>query len=142
MANNNFTKTIGSTERALKALLDRVLSSTSTPFEWWTTLVLLNKGESKADEICGQLLRGHVVRSIEHAAEILAEMQRAGLVSGHEGNRYRLTPEGAARFAAISTKVQGTMGQVLRDIEESELAVVEKVLTVVLGRANQMLGSA
>lgn len=82
------------------------------------------------------------MRSIEHAAEILAEMQRAGLVSGHEGIRYRLTPEGAARFEAISTEVQGTMGQVLRDIEESELAVVEKVLTVVLGRANQMLGSA
>lgn len=27
MANNTFTKTIGSTERALKALLDRVLGS-------------------------------------------------------------------------------------------------------------------
>ncbi len=142
MANNTFTKTIGSTERALKALLDRVLGATSTPFEWWTALVLLRKGASSAEDIRGQLVNGHVVRSADHAGEIIAEMQKAGLVESLGGDRYQLAPEGAARFQAISTEVQDVMAHVLSGVEESELAVVEKVLTGVLDRANRLLASA
>jgi hypothetical protein len=120
---------IGQAERATRAVLDRLLTGTGTPFEDWVAINL--SATTGPDDLAGRLATGLRV----DPAPILARVADAGLLAA-DGS---LTPAGRARYDEIRAGLAVITERLYGDLPPEDLAVAGRVLTTVTARARAEL---
>lgn len=130
---STITKTIGATERTLRALLDRELATVPLTFEAWTLLVFLNQGTTRAT-LVEKLLAGGIVADPEAAKAALEPLVTRGWVH-EDGGLCRLTETGQLEFGTVALGVSSVVAAVLEGIDEGALNQAEAVLGTILARA-------
>lgn len=131
------TKTIGATERTLRALLDRELATVPLPFEGWTILVFLGQGDTPAEALVQRLVAGGIVPTAQAATQALERAVATGWVEAR--GPYGLTTEGAARFREVADRVEARVASLLVGIDDEALDQTEAVLGSILARAKALL---
>ena len=137
---------IGQAEHATRAVLDRLLARTGTPFRGW---VMLNQlaaagGALAEDDLTSRITHGlKIGEDAVHAAG--AELARQGLISRAstaEGTQVALTPAGTASVEQIQGAISQVTQRLYGGLPESDLAIAHRVLATVTERANAELASA
>jgi len=138
---------IGQAESAVRAVLNRLLARTGTPFHSWVILNLLGRsgGALGEDELTGQVLHGlKIGEDAVHAAA--AGLAGQGLISrapqAGGGTQVALTAAGAARFEEIQDGIGEVTARLYGGLPEADLATAHRVLATVAERANAELADA
>jgi DNA-binding MarR family transcriptional regulator len=130
----------GKAERALGAILERLLARTGTSFPQWTVLaVTAAKGGSIGR---GQLVAAIADGKIPESAVLTAisELAAAQLLETGPEQQVQLTETGRARHRQIQTAVTEITSRVF-DFPADDLATAGRVLTTVASRASAELAS-
>lgn len=137
---------IGQAESAVRAVLNRLLARTGTPFHGWVILNLLGRsgGSRGEDELTGQVVHGLKI-SEDAARAAAAELAWQGLISRQPqagpGMKLALTEAGAARFEEIQGGIGEVTARLYGGLPEDELATAHRVLATVTERANAELAA-
>jgi hypothetical protein len=123
------TQIIGQTEKALNAILARLLAGTGLTEPQWVTLTI-TAGALKVSEAQAQ------ARITELAAAQLVDAPNG------EGSPVKVTDAGQRLYAQIRTAVTTITERLWGDLPAEELATTARVLSVILERANAELAGA
>ncbi|NUO60088.1 MAG: winged helix DNA-binding protein [Hamadaea sp.] len=135
------TQVIGQTEKALNAILDRLLAGTDITEPQWVTLTLtVVSGGLPAEALTARVSAALKVDSAI-ARERLAELTSAGLVRQNPEGVVEATERGKAQWEAVRAQVTEITQRLWGDLPEEDLAVAGRVLSTVLTRANAALAT-
>jgi hypothetical protein len=127
---------IGQTEKALNALLDRELAGTISEPEWVAlTLAVMGGERVNRDELAMRITYG---LKISDAHPLIAGLAAAGFVE--DSSTVVVTEAGLEFFAGIRARVGELTQQLWGDLPADDLETAGRVLTTILGRANDELG--
>jgi DNA-binding MarR family transcriptional regulator len=132
---------IGQAERALGALMDRVLAATGGTFHQWVALTLTTAAGGTIDR--GQLLsRMTGALKVDQATALAAELTAGQLLADRpgEGARVGLTEAGQARYRQLRSAIDQVTARLYGDLPAEDLATAGRVLGVLTARANAELG--
>jgi DNA-binding MarR family transcriptional regulator len=133
---------IGQTEKALNAILDRLLAPTGLTEPQWVTLTVTvaSGGNVDRDELIGRMTGFLKVTEAEARARI-AELAAAQLldVPDDQGSPVKVTDAGQQLHARIRTATAEVTQRLWDDLPAEDLAVAGRVLSTVLERANAEL---
>lgn len=129
---------IGQTERATRAVLDRLLAQYGLPFETSVALNLLDAagGSEGADDLIARMLDGLRIPEIDVWAAV-DDARRRGLIAGTD--RLTLTDAGRAQFDAIQAGIAGITERLYGDLPTADLEVAARVLLTITDRARTEL---
>jgi hypothetical protein len=136
---------IGQTEKAMNAILDRLLIGTDlTEPEWVTLTVTANSGSAVDREQLIDRLVGAVKVSEARARALVTEVVTKGLLqaAGRDGSELELTASGRRLHDRIRSATMEVTDRLWGDLPVEDLDVTGRVLTTVLARANAELGVA
>jgi len=130
----------GKAERALGAILDRLLARTGTSFPQWTVLAITaaSGGTAGRDYLVGAIADGRIAEPAVRTA--IAELTAARLLQAGPEQHVRLTEAGQARYREIRAVIEEITARVF-DFPVEDLATAGRVLTVVASRASAELAS-
>jgi DNA-binding MarR family transcriptional regulator len=139
------TQIIGQTEKALNAILARLLAGTGLTEPQWVTLTItvVGGGTVDRDELIGRVAGALKVSEAQAQARI-TELAAAQLVDAPngEGSPVKVTDAGQRLYAQIRTAVTTITERLWGDLPAEELATTARVLSVILERANAELAGA
>ena len=129
---------IGQTEKATRAVLDRLLDRTGTTFHQWVVINLVGGEPLTAEaDIVARLVQGlKIDEAAAHRA--VGDARSLGLVTVEVGT-VGLTGAGLARFEAVRAAIDGITGRLYGDLPADDLHTAARVLTVITARANAEL---
>jgi DNA-binding MarR family transcriptional regulator len=132
---------LGQTEKALNAILDRLLAGTGVSEPQWIALSLAVTSGQQLLARVSEGLRVDEAVARAHVRELVA----AGLLEGPEDGASPVTVTDAGQ--QLYGRVRGDVAQVTErmwgDLPAEALATTARVLTTILGRANaEVAGSA
>jgi hypothetical protein len=136
---------IGQTEKAMNAILDRLLVGTElNEPEWVTLTVTANSGPTVDREQLIDRLVGAVKVSQARARALVTELITKGLLqaAGRDGSELELTANGRRLHDRIRSATMEVTERLWGDLPVEDLAIAGRVLTTVLARANAELGLA
>ncbi|WP_238007332.1 hypothetical protein KZZ52_02325 [Dactylosporangium sp. AC04546] len=129
------TAVIGQTEKALNAILDRLLAGRNITEPQWVALTLTVMG-GDADKIAGALkVDGDTAR------QRLAELADAGLVRLDAEGAATVTEAGRAQWTEVRAAIGPITERLWGDLPPADLDVTGRVLSTILDRANQYLAA-
>jgi DNA-binding MarR family transcriptional regulator len=135
---------LGQTEKALNAILDRLLAGTGlTELQWVTLTITSTSGDTVArDELIGRVAHSLRVSEAEAQARI-AELAAAQLVQVPDdgGSPVKLTDAGEELYSRIRAGVNEITGRMWGDLPAEDLDTAGRVLSIVLERANAELAA-
>jgi DNA-binding MarR family transcriptional regulator len=139
------TQVIGQTEKALGAILDRLLAGTGLNERQWVTLTVTvaSGGTVARDQLVGRL--AGILKVSEAAAQArITELAGAGLlqVPDGEGSVVRATDAGQQLHGRIRSAITEITERLWGDLPAEDLATAGRVLSTVLARANAELAGA
>jgi DNA-binding MarR family transcriptional regulator len=132
------TRTIGETEKALRAVLGRVLDGTGIDYVTWVALVMVARARSPitSTALLEQLSDALKIDE-DTAGSVLHRLAAKGLVE--ESTTLSLTPDGAATFARLSYAVERVTAQIWSGLDQADLEAAHRVHTTLIQRANAVL---
>jgi len=139
------TQLIGQTEKALNAILAKLLADTAVTEPQWVTLnVTLAGAEALSIAELSSRVAGVLKISAADAKTRLAELSTDGLLQVPEAaeSPLTLTGDGHALVRRVRAAVGDITGRLWGDLPEQGLAVAGRVLGTVLSRADIELASA
>jgi DNA-binding MarR family transcriptional regulator len=130
----------GKAERALGAILDRLLARTGTSFPQWTILAVTaaKGGSSGRDELVAAIADGKIPESALLTA--ITELTASQLLQAGLGQQVQLTEAGRARHRQIQAAIEEITSRIF-DFPADDLATAGRVLTAVASRARAELAS-
>jgi DNA-binding MarR family transcriptional regulator len=130
---------IGQTEKALNAMLDRLLAGTGLSEPQWVTLTVTaaSGGNVGREELIGRLAGAVKITGAEARARIGA-LAAAGLVEAGE-EAVTLTAAGQDLHTRVRTATVETTERLWGDLPAADLETAGSVLNTVLSRANAEL---
>jgi DNA-binding MarR family transcriptional regulator len=133
-------KITGKAERALGAILDRLLARTGTSFTQWTVLAVTaaKGGSAGRDQLVAAIADGKIPESAVLTA--ISELTAAQLLEIGLEQQVQLTETGRARHRQIQAAVEEITSRIF-DFPADELATAGRVLTTVASRASTELAS-
>jgi hypothetical protein len=136
------TQIIGLTEKALNAILDRLLDSTNLTEPQWVTLTLtvMSGGTVDRDELISRVAGALKVTDAEATARV-AELAAAQLVDVPDdpASPVQVTDTGRQLQSRIRTEVGEITQRLWGDLPAEDLVTAGRVLSTVLDRANDEL---
>ena len=140
------TQVIGQTEKALNAILNRLLSGTGVTEPQWVTLVLAASGGEPGgepvshDEFAGRVA-GVLHISAADARDRIGELAAARLLRAENGAPVQLTEAGRQ----LVSRIRGQVGQITQrlwgDLPPEDLQIAGRVLGIITARANAELAA-
>jgi DNA-binding MarR family transcriptional regulator len=134
------TQLIGQTEKALNAILARLLEHTHLTEPQWVTLTLtvMSGGSVDRDELARRIAGAMKVSAHEARARI-DELAKAQLVDAtdQDDSQLRVTDAGRELQSRIRAEVGEITERLWGDLPAEDLATAARVLGAVLNRANQ-----
>lgn len=137
------TQVIGQTEKALNALLDRLLAGTGLTEPQWVTLTLtvVSEGTLPADALAERV--AHSLKADQATVHrLLAELTAAGLVRTTQDGVVEPTEHGKSEWTRVRAAITDVTGRLWGDLPPEDLATAGRVLDTVLSRANTLLSAA
>jgi DNA-binding MarR family transcriptional regulator len=134
---------IGRAHHATRAVLERRLAATGTPFEAWIVLNIVgdNGPEIEVDDVVRRVVLG--LKITETAVQqILSGLLGQGLISRTTSGpspRVALTEVGTARFDDIRGSIAQITERLYGGLPAEDLAVAHRLLVTVTERANAEL---
>lgn len=141
MSTPPLTRSIGSAERAMRALLERQLSSVSLSFAHWTALVFTDAAPLSVAQVAQRQLAGHVITSASEAEEIIEDLVGSGLLMAGPDGAFQHTEKGRQVFADLRKSVEDITSSLYGDLPAADLEVTHRTLVEVANRANRLLGA-
>jgi DNA-binding MarR family transcriptional regulator len=136
---------IGQTEKALNAILERLLSGTGLTEPQWVTLTVAvaGGGAVERDQLISRMA-GFLKVSAAEAQARIAELAAAQLldVPDDNGSPVIVTDAGQRLHAQIRTATTETTQRLWGDLPAEDLAITGQVLSTILDRANAALASS
>ena len=134
------TQLIGQTEKALNAILERLLEGTHLTEPQWVTLTLtvMSGGAVDRDELVRRVA-GAVKVSADEAQARIGELAAAQLVDAadEEGSQVRVTDAGRELQSRIRTEAGEITERLWGDLPAEDLTTAARVLGTVLNRASE-----
>ena len=133
------TQIIGQTEKAMGAILDRLLAETGLSEPQWVTLAVAAGTGAAVDR--DQFIRrvaGVFKISYAEAQARVAELTGAGLLDT-DGSQLTPSPAGQQLFERIRAATNEITERLWGDLSPDDLATTARVLSTVLARANSEL---
>ena len=136
------TQVIGQTEKALNAILNKLLSGTGVTEPQWVTLVLAASGGEPVshEEFAGRMAGALHVSAAEARARI-GELAAARLLRAENGAPVQLTEAGRQ----LVSRIRGQVGQITQrlwgDLPPEDLQIAGRVLGIITSRANAELAA-
>jgi DNA-binding MarR family transcriptional regulator len=151
-ATPNLTRDIGQAERAMRALLERLLDEAGLSFAEWTVLVFLDgAGPLTTGELVRRQVGGRVAPEAGARAAVDRLLSRgllapandtrgAGRLGGEDGN-LKLTPTtaGEAVYLPVRINVERITGELYGDLPQAALEATHRTLAEVFRRADARL---
>jgi DNA-binding MarR family transcriptional regulator len=135
---------LGQTEKALNALLDRLLNGTGVTEPQWVTLsIVAIAGEALTPDQLTEHAAGALKLRDADARARVDELTAAKLLSVCDGDApmVRLTDAGRQLYARVREGVAEVTAQMWGDLPDEDLATAGRVLGIVLERANAELAA-
>jgi DNA-binding MarR family transcriptional regulator len=131
---------IGQTEKAMNAILNRMLAGAVTEPQW-VTLVLTarNAGPADADEFAGKVARALQVDQAT-AADHIGQLAAKGLVSAADGT-ITLTGTGQQLLDRVRAQTGELTRRLWGDVPAADHAATRRMLSTVLERAQAELSA-
>ena len=136
---------IGQAEKALNAILDRLLAGTGLTEPQWVTLTLTaaSGGTTGRDQLVGRVA-GALKVSQEAAQEHITELTAVQLLHdapAGDGSPVQLTEAGQQLYSQVRTTVTQITQRLWGDLPAEDLATAARVLSTVTARANAELAN-
>jgi hypothetical protein len=135
-------QTIGSTENALRALLEYHLSGTGLNYHSW---VLLNGTCVSGGQIDRARLEMIAMDSLKidksEIADNLRQLSEAGLLDA-ESATVHATPTGTVEHTRLRESMSEASEFILRDLPDDDVSATMRTLTKITERANLLLSGA
>jgi hypothetical protein len=131
---------IGQAERATRALLDRLLADTGTPFVDWVALNVLATTASPMTE--GDLvarLRDGLLSAEDSVRPAVDRLRATGLATTGADGPIELTAAGRARHADIRAGIDRITAAIYGALPSDDLVTAGRVLRTVAERARALL---
>jgi len=135
------SRSIGSAERAMSALLKRELASKHLSFVQWTALVFTNSAPILVAEIVQRQLAGHVVANESEARHAVEDLIGLSLLTESTDKLLQHTEEGRGLFTHLSKSVERITNALYGDLPQTDLEATHRTLLEVATRANKMLAA-
>ena len=133
------TRSVGSAERSMRALLERKLQNVNLSFAEWTALAFTSAAPLKSDEIVQRQIAGHVIADAAGGHDSIDNLVRAGLIAKSQGDVLAHTEDGKAVFLRLSGEVEGITRNLYGDLPIDDLEVTHRTLTEISKRAGSLL---
>lgn len=128
------TRSIGTAERHLQALLRSRLAGAGLAFPDWVVLTHLHTGQGVPEvSLTAALTAGKVVEAAAVGARVQGLAGRRLIARGEAG--WRLTEAGRATFLPLRAAVAGLTEELESGIPEADIATTHRVLTLLAERA-------
>lgn len=141
MATSPLTRSIGSAERAMRALLERELAREQLSFAQWTALVFTSAAPLSAEQIVQRQLAGHVVASEPEARDAIANLVALGTLTSDADGPLLHSEKGRDLFTALSKSVEQITSTLYGDLPQVDLEATHRTLQEVAARANKLLAA-
>ena len=129
---------IGQAERSTRAVLERLLATSDTPFHQWVTLNLLGAAPHSEPDLVEHLTTGLLIEPA--AAQATVDAARSnGLIEGFDNVVF--TAAGQARYDAISAGIADITARLYSDLSHDDLVVARRVLETLTERARAALAA-
>lgn len=133
------TRSIGSAERSMRALLEQKLQSANLSFAEWTALAFTSAAPLKSGEVVQRQIAGHVIADATSGHESIDGLVRAGLIAKSQGDVLTHSEEGKTVFARLSAEVEGITRSLYGDLPIEDLEITHLTLTEITKRAGNLL---
>ena len=133
------TRSIGTAERSLRALLDRELSRAELSFAQWTVLVFTGSGGLPLGQIAQRQLAGQVIAAEAEAKDAVDRLAGMGLLVSNDQGSIRQTEKGQQLFARLSKAIEGITTSLYGDLPETDLEATHRTLLEIGSRAARLL---
>lgn len=136
------TQSVGSAERAMRALLERHLQDAGLSFAAWTALVFTNAATLTLEQVAQRQISGHVVSGADETRQAIEQLTEAGLIAANEHDILTQTDKGCAFFNELSGKVKTLTQTLFGDLPSADLEATHRTLLEIAKRANSLLSSS
>lgn len=135
-------QSVGSSERAMRALLERQLREADLSFPEWTALVFTNASPLMTDQVSQRQIDGHVVSNAEDSLTAIKKLVAAGMLSADESGLLSHTDTGSALFKRLSSKIKDITDALYGDLPVADLEATHRTLLEIAKRANSLLSAS
>jgi hypothetical protein len=134
---------IGETEKALNAILERLLAPAGLTEPQWITLSVTaaSGGAVEREQLVARLVAAAKFSEAQAQARI-SELAAAQLLEAPDGSPVKLTDAGRELHGRIRAGVIPITKRMWGDLPAEDLATAGRVLSIVLARANAELAGA
>lgn len=140
------TRHVGQAERAMRALLERLLDEAGLSFSEWTVLVFLDgAGPLALGELVRRQVDGRVAPEVEARAAVDGLLSRGLLVPADDsdGEDPRLVPTAAGEtvYRPVCRTVSRITDELYADLPRDDLEATRRTLTEIARRASVRLAA-
>jgi DNA-binding MarR family transcriptional regulator len=131
---------IGQTERAIRAVLDALLTEANTTFTAWVGLrsLAITDPPPRPEAFVAELSHGLRIEPTE-AQAALDDLVASGLVVSAAAAPLALTSSGHERYDQIATRLATVTVRLYGDLPPADLETTARVLSIVATRADAVL---
>jgi DNA-binding MarR family transcriptional regulator len=133
------TRSVGSAERSMRALLEQTLRSADLSFTEWTALAFTGGAPLRSSEVIQRQIAGHVIVDAAGGQESIDSLTRAGLIDRSQDDVLTHSEKGKAVFARLSGEVEGITRNLYGDLPIEDLEATHRTLTEIAKRAGYLL---
>ena len=141
MATPPLTRSIGSAERAMRALLERELARERLSFAQWTALVFTSAASLSPQQVGQRQLAGHAVASEAEAQDVIASLVALGALTNNANGSLQHSERGRGLFVSLSNSVERITSALYGDLPQVDLEATHRTLLEVAARANKLLAA-
>jgi hypothetical protein len=139
MSTPPLTRSVGSAERAMRALLERELARENLSFAQWTALVFTSTSALSVAKIAQRQIAGHVVTGESETQTAIELLLGSGVLSGTPDEGLQHTEKGRGLFKSLSESIEQITNSLYGDLPPADLEATHRTLLEVASRANKLL---
>lgn len=135
----SLAQSIGSSERAVRALLDLNLKDANLSFSEWVTLLYIDASPLDIEQVTQMLISARIVSGADETRRAVDKLISTGLIVADKDGALAHSDEGAAIFRDLSTKFIGINQGLYGDLPDRDLAATHRTLLLITIRANDAI---
>lgn len=133
------TRSIGSAERSMRALLERKLQGANLSFLEWTTLVFSGTSSLSSEQVVQLQIGSRVAADAAEAHSAIDALLAAGFMARDPDNMLVKTRKGASLFATLSREIEKIAFALYGDLPIADLEATHRTLMELAKRASHLL---
>jgi hypothetical protein len=133
------TRSVGSAERSMRALLERKLQGANLSFLEWTTLVFSSASHLSSEQVVQQQIGSRVAADAAEAHSAISALVAAGFMAIDSDNMLVKTGKGAGLFATLSHEIEEIALTLYGDLPIADLEATHRTLMEITKRASHRL---